>query len=82
MHAFFRNMNGNPAGIPAFHSLSGIRYWVPGAGSWYLGPDTRAGSTPRAGYRTPRTELNTHTGLHPVSRILYLVYPMGVFFEA
>jgi len=34
-------MNGNPAGIPAFHSLSGIRYWVPGAGSWYLGPDTR-----------------------------------------
>jgi len=34
-------MNGNSAGIPAFHLMLGTRYRVPGAGSWYLGPDTR-----------------------------------------
>jgi hypothetical protein len=48
-------------------SKTGARYRVPGigyrlSGTWDLVPGTGAESTPRAGYRAPRTEPNAHTG--------------------
>jgi hypothetical protein len=37
----FRNMNGNPAGIPALPSGIGIRYGCQVSGAGYLVPGTR-----------------------------------------
>jgi NDP-sugar pyrophosphorylase family protein len=60
--------------VSVFDTVAGFQ--IPGTG--HLGPGT--GSTPRAGHRAPRTELNTHTGfasciLHLASCILSVIAP-------
>jgi len=64
----FRNMNGNPAGIPAFHHpVLGTGFQVLGPGTWDLIPGTE--STPRAGRRARRPSRRTgySSGSYPAS---------------